>query len=181
MFILVFLFISLAIGTIGTLIYFISSYFLDERLKENKKRITIAYFSLLLLLSFYITYNAFYPEESFYADEFKTVTQRELPKSAIFLEKSSSYPDFHGDYCSSSQILLSKEDFRKLFDEINNDTTILKSNQIIVFSAFDKTSKSYNKKIKYSFTRKIPNKEDHHLTIEFCDDGQTIFINICIT
>lgn len=177
LFILILFLLCLVIGCIGGVIYAIAykpvKWWLKQNNRFNNKTVRLintVYLSSLFIVAFYFTYDAFYPSENYYAEEFKTVTLRELPNSAEFVEKSTSYPDFHGDYCSSSQIKLSKEDFRKLFNEINHDKRIIKSGEI----------QSKNKHIKYSFSRKIENQEDQHLFIGFCDDGKTVFINIYV-
>lgn len=135
---------------------------------------------MILLTSGYFTYDACFPDNSFYKDEFSKVTLREIPGSAVFIEKSADIPDFHGDYCSSSQIQLSPEDYAKLLNELKNDT-IFSPGQQFGFDQFTKTlaEKDYNK-IKYGFKREIEGKNGHDYYIGFYEDGITIFVNICI-
>jgi len=150
--------------------------------KNRSREINISYAIVLFLFSAYQTFDAFFPSESFYKQEFKTVTLREIPKSAEFIEKTSSYPDFHGDYCSSSQIKLSKADYQKLLIELQNDKRITKNGEQIGFEEFNKTlgNKKQSKFI-HEFTRKIKDEEDHYLYIAFYDDKETVFVNICVT
>ncbi|HTN46311.1 MAG TPA: hypothetical protein VL098_08190 [Flavipsychrobacter sp.] len=95
---------------------------------------------------------------------------------------TSSYPDFHGDYCSSSQIRFSKADYEKLFSELSLDKRFTKNGQAIGSAEFDKSlGDKSSKKIGYNFIRQIEGQEDHYLFIGFYDDKETVFVNICVT
>jgi hypothetical protein len=117
---LFFILVTLGISIIGGILYIIyipikSLLLSSGKLSpERNKRINKIYMYLLITIIVVITYIGIFPDESFYAEEFKDVTLRELPNSAEFISKSASCPDFHGDYCSQSQIRLSKKDYSKL-------------------------------------------------------------------
>jgi len=169
---IVFICISIVVGIIGGIIYLIYLPIKNRLIKSGKltpkksKRINLIYITLLIFFSAYQTYDAFFPSESFYEEEFKTV----------------SYPDFHGDYCSSSQIKLSKEDYQKLLTELNSDNQFTKNEQSMGFEEFFYTlGNKTEKKFTTNFKRKIKGKEDHYLFIAFYNDKQTIFVNICVT
>jgi len=136
----------------------------------------------LVLLSIVVSIDAVFPGRCFYVEEYKMVTQRSIPKSAKFISKKASVPDFHGDYCSSAQIKLSKEDYDKLLDEFRNDPQITVTDRIqIYFEEFERVL--HDKKpenIIYHFIRKVPKNSDYLLYIGFYNDGQTIFVNVCI-
>jgi hypothetical protein len=172
-------------GGILYLIYLPFKIYLTRKQKlsrELSRKINIAYVLTILFTIIYITYDSLYPSESFYEEEFKTVTLREIPESAEFIEKSASYPDFKGEYCSSSQIKLSKSDYDKLLKELNDDKKITEEKEIVFFSEFKNTLKEKEEtKIIKKFTRKIEGEEDHYLNIFFYNDEQTIFVNICVT
>jgi hypothetical protein len=180
--------VSLMVGICGGIIYLIYLPIKNQLLKKGKltlarsRQINKIYILALLLFSIYKTYDAFFPSESFYKDEFENVTLREIPESAQFIFKKSSYPDFHGDYASSSQIKLSKEDYKKLLNELSSDSQFSKDGQIIGFEEFDYTlnNKDQNN-ILVSFTRPIKGEEDCYLYIGFYNDNQTIFVNKSIT
>ena len=180
--------VSIMVGIAGGIIYLIYLPIKNQLIKKSKltivrsKQINRIYILSLLVFSIYQTYDAFFPSESFYKDEFENVTLREIPKSAQIIFKKSSYPDFHGDYASSSQIKLSKEDYNKLLKELNSDNQFSKDGQIIGFEEFDYTlnNKDQNN-ISVSFTRPIKDKEDCYLFIGFYNDNQTIFVNKSIT
>ena len=149
----------------------------------------IKYVGLFLLViapiwTAYEVYTAIYPTDSFYLSEFKEVTLREAPKSAIVKNKEASYPDFHGDYCSASLITISKDDYSSLLNELTNDKRITKNKpgEIIGSNELDKVMGSFKtEQIIYSFTRNIAGQEDHYLYIGFLDDKQTIVISVCVT
>jgi hypothetical protein len=186
--IIILTFTFIFVGICGGILYLLYLPFKRKLLKSGKltskksRQLNLIYIIFLLLFSVYQTYNAFFPSEDFYEEEFKTVTLREIPKSAEFISKKASYPDFHGDYCSSSQIKLSKEDYQKLLTEIKSDKQFIENGQSIGFEEFNYTlgNKSENK-FSSSFIRQIENEEDHYLYIAFYDDNETIFVNICVT
>jgi len=137
---------------------------------------------MLFTIAFYMTYDSFYPGESFYADEFEKVTLRELPESAKFIFKSSTYPDLHGDYSSESTIKLSRADFKKLLHALNKDERITKpgQNKFPDDSSY-LTQYSVKDDTRYWFFRQIDNESDHHLKIEFSKDGETIYVSVVVT
>jgi len=101
--------------------------------KRSKLINKIYTYSLIAIIAI-ITYAGIFPDESFYADEFKDVTLRELPQSAEFISKSADYPDFHGEYLSQSKIRLSKQDYSKLLWELHKDDRLTKGAEILNFS-----------------------------------------------
>jgi hypothetical protein len=149
----------------------------------------IKYVGLFLLIiaplwTAYEVYTAIYPLDNFYLSEFKEVTLREAPKSAIIKNKDASYPDFHGDYCSASLITVSKDDYSSLLNELINDKRITKNNpgEIIGSNELDKVMGNFKtEQIIYSFTRSIAGQEDHYLYIGFLDDKQTIVVSVCVS
>jgi len=153
----------------------------------RKKR--IKYVGIILLIiapswTIYEVYTAIYPRDSFYYSEFKEVTLRDIPKSAVIIRKDASYPDFHGDYCSASLITLSTNDYNSLLNDLTNDKqiTLNKAGEICGSEELDKVMGNYKKEqIINSFTRTISGEEDHYLYIGFLDDKKTIVISVCVT
>ncbi|SDD53427.1 hypothetical protein [Pedobacter soli] len=90
-----------------------------KKLKKRLKYATILVLSIIQLWIFYSIYTAFYPEDSFYFEEYVTVVGKQVPKSAKIIDKSASYPDIHGKYTSVSLIKLSDSDYKILINEIN--------------------------------------------------------------
>lgn len=76
--------------------------------------------AVIALLS-YISINsylAFYPSDSFYKSEFERITNIEFPRSGVFIEKQSSYPDIHGDYSSCALFTVSPKDYEYIKSKI---------------------------------------------------------------
>jgi hypothetical protein len=185
MLIIIFIFFSFITGVSGFVIYMIYLPIRNKLLKIGKlslklnKKINIIYGFLLFIMSIYFTFKSFFPSESFYKDEFKKVTSIELPKSAEFVSKKASYPGFQGDYCSSSQIRLSKKDYFKLLRDLNNDNRFIKNRKIICFSEFyDVLDDKLKVNFRVTFTRKNNGKETYFF-IAFYNDNETIFVNVC--
>ena len=183
-FILAFFILSIG-GGILYLIYLPFKIYLKKKQKlsrELSRKINIIYILTIAVAIIYFTYDSLFPSESLYKQEYKSVTLREIPESAVFIEKSASYPDFHGEYCSSSQIKLSKSDYTKILKDLSHDKRITEEKEITYFSEFSNTLKDKKESnIIRKFTRKIEGEEDHYLTILFYNDSQTIFVNICVT
>lgn len=178
----------IVVGICGGVLYLVYLPIRNRLLRENKltfktsKLINRIYVLILFLFSAYQTFDAFFPSEGFYKDEFKTVTLREIPESATFIAKSASYPDFHGDYCSSSQIKLSKEEYQKLLRELKSDLRMKYKEELVGSEEFDDVLRAKTEdKIVASFTRPVKGEEDRYYYISFYDDQQTIFVNICVT
>lgn len=160
--------------------------FFINRWLTNKGIKFVGLFLLIIapIWTVYEVYTAIYPTDSFYLSEFKKVTLREAPKSATVISKESSYPDFHGDYCSASLITFSNDDYSSLLNELINDKRITKNKpgEMISSSELDKVMGSFkNNQIIYSFTRSIAGQEDHYLYIGFLDDKRTIVVSVCVT
>lgn len=181
------LIIILIIGIIGLTflaIPFVLLYFLHKWLTKKGYKIL----GLLIIVSYsiytvYSIYTAIYPTDSYYFSEFKEVTLREVPKSAIIIRKDASYPDFHGDYCSASLMTVSEQDYETLLKDLINDSRITKNKpgESIGSSELEKVMGNLNKeKIIHSFTRNIAKKQDHYLLIGFLADKKTIVVNVCV-
>ena len=91
------------------------------------------------------------------------------------------YPDFHGDYCSSSLIKLSKDDYIKLYNELLNDKRLLREGKILIAEEFDKVLDRNKREliITHSFQLIIPNTYGRYNYIGFINDGQTVVIDKC--
>jgi hypothetical protein len=174
LFIVVFLLLLLVI------LYFISILIhklLKRIVNEKIALIGVLFFWGIIIYNFYI---AIYPNDEFYENEFKTITLTELPKSAEIVNSTASYPDFQGDYCSSAEIKLSKEDFDSLLKKIINDDNFLKNNEIL--NSEETMSIMYETKtndLSHKFIRIDKQNLDLHLNINFHNDNRTVFINIC--
>ena len=175
-----FILVTFSIAIAGGIAYLIYIPFKLWLLRSGKmstarsRLINKIYIYLLFVIVLGITYAGIFPDESFYADEFKDVTLRELPKSAEFVSKSALYPDFHGEYCSQSEIKLSKKDYSKLLWELHKDDRLTKGGEILNISG------SHAKEtLTYQFIRTAKDKSGKYLYIGFGKDNRTIYIDAC--
>jgi hypothetical protein len=169
----------LALISLPTVIAFLINRWLT---KKGIKYIGTILLVIAPLWTIYETYTAIYPTDSFYLDEFKEVTLREAPKTAEVLKKTASYPDLHGEYCSTSLIKLSRQDYTNLLNELSRDKRLIKNGELITSSEFDEImGKLKTEQIKYSFTRQITGEEDHYLYIGFLDDQETIIVYVLVS
>ncbi|QIG88616.1 hypothetical protein G6R40_02575 [Chryseobacterium sp. POL2] len=147
--------------------------FLRNKLKLENKYLSnksLKYYLLIcsFIFSIYQSYTAVYPNDSFYYKEFEYVTNQKIPNSAKIINKKSSYPDFHGDYFSKSEIKLSEQDFNMLLEKLQNDKTLIET-------------KPYKKNELRVFERKIKGESDRFLFIHFLNDNKTILVNVDFT
>ncbi|RFZ92808.1 hypothetical protein D0C36_15545 [Mucilaginibacter conchicola] len=118
-------------------------------------------------------YRAFYPGDAFYYEDFKKITFREIPPSADISDKSASYPDFHGDYCSASVIKLSPHDYNKLLNDIKTDKRFQKGEFGWSSASHDVLSRYKETDIAHGY------QNDDEGYIGFFKDGRTIFVQFC--
>lgn len=166
-------FLILFICGLASLISYYFIIFLRDKLKWKWKYLSNKYLVIILTFSsisfsFYEAYIAVYPNDNFYFQEFEYVTNKKIPNSGKIILKESSYPDIHGDYFSKSIIELSEEDFMILIEKIENDKSMIQSDndQINDFKVFE---------------RKIKGEEDRSLFIRFLNDHKRIVINVNFT
>jgi len=134
-------------------------------------------YACLLVAIAYNAYAAVYPTDDFYLAEFKEVALRDAPSSAKVAIKSSTYPDFHGDYCSFSRIEVSAEDFNLLLSAISQDKRFSAGESI----SMAKIPPAAPLGSIASFTRQEPGEEDHHLGLKFLSSRMHIEVNLCVT
>jgi hypothetical protein len=184
MFPILFIINLIGFSILGLLLYIIYLPFKIHFKRSGKlstkasRTINVVYFYSIILAVLGFTYYQAEPPESFYEEEFKTITLRDIPESAEFISKEASYPDFHGDYCSSARIQLSKKDYQKLLTEIDNNPALTVSEED--FGGFEESQQIPGKRPLKSFDRKITGEEDEYYNIQFYE-GNIVVINICIT
>ncbi|MFT2010208.1 hypothetical protein ACMA1I_16150 [Pontibacter sp. 13R65] len=127
--------ISITFGLIGGLLSLIFLPFKrrlirsDKLTKETGRKINIAFIAALGLFAVYQTYDAIYPSDSFYKNEFTSNTGIDFPKSGVIQKKNAWYPTMHGDYWSAAIAEFSPEDYETLHriftasDKFETDTT----------------------------------------------------------
>ena len=125
-FLLLLVIVSIVTGIIGGLLYLIYLPFKRRFIRTEKlstkisRKINLAYIAVLGLFALYQTYDAIYPSDSFYKDEFTYYTEIEFPESGVIHKKEASYPDMHGDYWSAAIAEFSVEDYEKISWALSN-------------------------------------------------------------
>jgi len=158
----------LLLGIPSLLLYFLYKWLA----KKGYKWLGIAIILSSMALLFFSIYTAIYPLDSFYFDDFKKVTSTEIPKSATIIEKTASYPDFHGKYVSCSLIKISKQDYLLLLKRLRNNKNLIENLNVIYSEEFDFVMKNENiKNIKFSF-----GQQNHTSYIGFFADQKTVVV-----
>ena len=83
----------------------------------------------------YSFYTAFYPNESFYRDEFERNTNLRLPKDAEFISKDATFPDQHGKYISYALVHIDTASYDKLLNEVTFNPVFLKDPQDLLIKS----------------------------------------------
>ena len=144
--------------------------------KSKKKTVKIlAIISTIGLLSItYFIYDAFYPNESFYIEEWERNTDLPFPKSADFEWKDATYPDQHNDYTSTAIIIVTKDDFDNLYKLARTNNSIITDSEsngykgiLTQFLPSGYKNENLIKEYFYSFTR-------NSFKIGFGKDSKTI-------
>jgi hypothetical protein len=166
------LFLSLLLIPIGIMYL---GYWIPK--KYGKRKLGYLISSILLLGMVYSIYDAIYPSDKFYEEEFKDITGIEL-RNAEVLKSSASYPDFHGDYCSAALIQLEETEYAKLLADIQNDKRFTDSELTGSIELYEVTER---KELNFSYKASRTGDPDEYYFIGFLADGKTILIQKCIT
>jgi len=131
--------------------------------------------SLLIIAVGYLVYDAFYPNESFYIEEWKRGTGFQFPKNAKLIWKDATYPDQHNDYTSSVVFQVSSQDFNKIHNRIESNAIGQLNSNKENWNGFFKQilSKEYqDEKLVHSWY--FLSKKDYLVKISFLKDYKTI-------
>lgn len=127
---------------------------------------------IVLVILIYIVSS---PNEDFYKEEFKKITEINISNSANFYSKEATYPDFHGDYMSAAAIKLSRNDYNTLLRKIRKSNK-LKTQSYFVSDIYQSIkNKTGNQEYIYYASSEI---EDNYHFIGFCKDQKTVIIHL---
>ena len=87
-------------------------YLIIKKRKLNRKFQLLALIPILTIS--YIIYDAIYPSDSFYKEDFYEVTKIKFPENGDIIYKTATFPDQFGDYTSISISKIDKSDFRNI-------------------------------------------------------------------
>ncbi|WP_426328470.1 hypothetical protein [Pedobacter sp. R-06] len=146
-----------------------------KKSSPKMKWIIISILSILQLWFFYSIYTAFYPQDSFYFEEYETVVRKTVPKSAEIISKSASYPDIHGNYCSVSLMKLSDQDYGNLYRHIYQNKEFENPELVISETLTEILNLTTAKNIVWR-QRKKTGEDWNHYFIGFLKDRKSIII-----
>jgi hypothetical protein len=116
--------VSLCAGLVYILYRFFKKNYLFDYITPRRhifiKRIIVY---SIPIITIWITFRAFFPNDRFFKEEFTDITKIDFPKKGKIVSKFADYPDFHGDYSSCARIELKTEDFTVIKKLIKSDTT----------------------------------------------------------
>lgn len=139
-------------------------------------RTTTYTLTILQIIIFYFIYTAFYPDDSFYFEEYRSVVGKTPPQSAKVINGFATYPDFQGSYNSVALIELSTDDYQKLYNEVHQSDRFNEAD-LIHTETLQEAIKP-NKKIKNIKWKERTNSKEgwEHLFIGFSGDKKTVVI-----
>ena len=138
--------------------------------KTRFKKYAFVVPSLIIVFFIYEIYGAIYPDDSFYEDDFTSITNLAFPRSGIILSKDADYPDPHGHYTSVAVVSLSSKDYQALISKVTNDKTFETDTIIGESGGYRKGTDG----IKNSDIKKIVRKGK--MVIGFLNDDKRIII-----
>ncbi len=125
-------------------------------------------------------YFAIYPEDDFYLAEAARATKRRPPADTVVVAKHTTYPDFHGDYCSFSRLRMSQASYEGYLATIRSDSRFTHTStkqestgnvpglELLPLTAAD-------------FFRRNDVKPDHLYTVLFMADKAHVEVHVCVT
>jgi len=147
----------------------IGIYSFIKKKKFEKKYRLIALIPILIVG--YFVYDAFYPSEEFYIEDFAEVTGLAFPDNGEFIYKTATYPDQFGDYTSISIIKLDKKFYDSLSQHLSSKGFIeVNDRELISDNTLKKYSDGY---VIRTFNRELPEK---NLSVGFISDNKTVII-----
>jgi hypothetical protein len=129
---------------------------------------------LILGITFYFVFTAFYPNDDFYIENFEENTGVKFPASGTITKKEATYPDIHGSYTSRAIVELPASDYASILKtlQLKNDFTIDTSR----FPFLQETTEMFNSKQidETTFSIILIGGKNAQMKIGFLKDGKTI-------
>ncbi len=113
--VLLFILIMLLMISIPVLLIFF--FFRWAKRSKYKKLLNILALIPLAIVA-YAVYDALYPADKLFKEDFEEVTGMRFPDHAEILSKSASFPDTHGDYTSAAAVQLLAKEYVTLSDHL---------------------------------------------------------------
>ena len=168
-------YLAIAVAVAGPFVFLFALY---RRWQKRSRKATVFLILAGLLLPFsYLCYEAFYPSDSFYKEEFVTLTKLPFPVTGDIIKKSASYPDQHGDYAACARIEVSPTEYDRLLKHFaNNPSYAYDSTHFIGGEEFYSVANSIGKNDYLSRFAAGDAIEGAYVFIGFLDDRKTIIV-----
>lgn len=95
--------------------------FLSKKIAITVKQINWIAIGLIVMCYACPIYDAIYPSDDFYEDDFKETFQIEFPDSGKIISKSATFPDIHGDYTSMALFSVNKNDMNLIIKRMDSN------------------------------------------------------------
>jgi hypothetical protein len=129
---------------------------------------------LIIGILFYLIYNAVYPGNNFYVQDFEKNTGILFPSSGRIIKKDATYPDIHGHYSSRAIIEFSTSDYLHTVQTLQSDAKFKTDTSRFHFLSetldFFKSEEINGTK----FSSILVGGRNAQFTVGFLKDGKTI-------
>lgn len=147
----------------------IGIYMFVKKRNYNKKIRLIALLPILIVG--YFIFDAIYPSEEFYKEDFTEVTGLNFPESGKFIYKTATFPDQFGDYTSISIVTVDRKFYDSLLAHLSkNNFNLIKEDNFFTGDIHKKYNDRYVKK---TFSRELNGKI---FTVGFLSDKESIIV-----
>lgn len=157
--------------------------FLYRLLRRKGWQKTAFVFPVLLAAYCYLWYDALYPSNNFYKDEFAKIMQAPELKDAKAISKSASYPDIHGDYAACVTVELPGDKFDDVLNRVRKDSAFsVVTNESNIIGTEELQNVLSSIKNKNYLARYQGDKLEHYrshgayVMVAFLDDHKTILL-----
>ena len=146
------------------------AYFLIKRKGWNKCLIYLSFIPIIVVG--YLIYDAVFPSEDFYKEEFEIATDLNFPESGRLVFKSATYPDLQGSYSSIFCFESDSIFYQELQHKLDN---IKDSIQVVHMSEFEEGKERIKERV---LVKELTySKNNVHYSVGFFSDNKTILIH----
>jgi amino acid transporter len=167
---LILLFIIILIGIPIGISYLIYQW-IKKREFEKKWRLLAI---IPLIIVGYFFYTAIYPDEDYYKNDFKEVTDMEFPISGKILYKTASYPDQFGDYTSSFLAEFENDYLQKLEANLKKQGFVKKENKMSSEELDYIENRKGNRKYSAEYNKELNGGK--YYSVGFLNDNKSVVI-----
>jgi hypothetical protein len=115
-----------------------------------------------------------YPTEEFFKEDFKEVTNLDMPDDATILFKTATLPDHFGDYTSVFVIKTTPTEYEKILQQLSKIGFVEIENDELYSKETHKAISSVKSKIVKQYTNQSVASKDYYIAL--FEDNETILI-----